>query len=402
MGESYGPYQSNLTTKYFSKLCHIIFFWGLPNFWIEDLKLSRTLIISYTYFTRFVTALLYIFLILEYGAFFTQPSLSEKQSTDRLLFTFSHPLLFSYTFFMNRNMHKIKDLLYSLTVTLKTEYNYHNIEISMIRKGKLYCVGCIGICSMAMVMYGIDGATQYLNTGASFTTVITAWPDVNDTRQNAHMFRVVTYVIWWVFMFRVFSAYLLIIPINVCLSHQYIQLRTYFHSLAAIFEDNKLSPDKMDEKYEEGFVIGIGQHAMTIRCARHNQDVCSAIFVGQIMVNVQVLVLLMSQLVASERSLGTLFVAATTSVSLLFSTGFFMWNAGDVTVEASKLATAMYSSGWENCTRRCAVRVRKLLVLAMMQAQKPVIIRGMGVIEISYQSYLSIVKSSYSVFSVLY
>ncbi|XP_052755490.1 uncharacterized protein LOC113513621 [Galleria mellonella] len=402
MGTFYGAYQPNPSTRYFAKMCHIIFIWGMPNFWIEDLSLSRVFTTVYSYFSRSVSVVLYSFVILEWAAFFTQPSLSEKQSSDRLLFTFSHPLLFSYTIVMTHNQEKIRDLLFRLTVSLKNDYNDDEIENHMIKKAKLYCIGCLGMCSMAMIMYGFDGAMQYMKTGASFTTVITAWPDVNDLRPIPHMFRIATFIVWWIFMIRVFSAFLLVISLNVCLSHQYINLCSYFSTLNAIFEDFKLTQNEMDDKYEEGFKIGIKQHAETIWCTRRNQEVCSAIFVGQILVNVQVLVLLLSQMVDSEKTLGTLLSAATTAVSLLVSTGFFMWNAGDVTVEASKLATAIYCSGWENCSRRCAVRVRKLLVLAMMQAQKPVIIRGLGVIEISYQSYLSIVKSSYSVFSVLY
>ncbi|XP_050343783.1 uncharacterized protein LOC126769181 isoform X2 [Nymphalis io] len=104
----------------------------------------------------------------------------------------------------------------------------------------------------------------------------------------------------------------------------------------------------------------------------------------------------------SERTLVNALTILSTSIAVLTSTGFLMWNAGDVTIEASLVPNAMYSSGWQHCRGPTSAIVRKLLVVAMTQGQKPVMLRSFGIVEISYQSYLSIVKSSYSAFSILY
>ncbi|XP_047528665.1 uncharacterized protein LOC125065206 [Vanessa atalanta] len=110
----------------------------------------------------------------------------------------------------------------------------------------------------------------------------------------------------------------------------------------------------------------------------------------------------MLQMVNSERTLVNALTILNTSIAVLVSTGFLMWNAGDVTIEASLVPTAMFSSGWHHCRSPTSARIRKLLVVAMTQGQKHVVLRSFGVVEISYQSYLSIVKSSYSAFSILY
>ncbi|CAH2243684.1 jg26157 [Pararge aegeria aegeria] len=70
--------------------------------------------------------------------------------------------------------------------------------------------------------------------------------------------------------------------------------------------------------------------------------------------------------------------------------------------EADLLPTAMYSSGWQNCRGTRSQRVRKLLVIAMTLAQKRAVIRSFGTMEISYRAYVSMVKASYSAFSLLY
>lgn len=60
---------------------------------------------------------------------------------------------------------------------------------------------------------------------------------------------------------------------------------------------------------------------------------------------------------------------AITATAVLIGTGFFLWNAGDITEEAAKLPTAMYSSGWHNCHGTATIRVRKLVMIAMNHAQ---------------------------------
>ncbi|VVC93580.1 unnamed protein product [Leptidea sinapis] len=74
--------------------------------------------------------------------------------------------------------------------------------------------------------------------------------------------------------------------------------------------------------------------------------------------------------------------------AILTSTGIFMWNLGDVTVEASKVSQAMYCSGWENCVGTSSCRVRKLLRFGMMQAQ----VRSCDIVRVSKraQSWFSI------------
>lgn len=60
---------------------------------------------------------------------------------------------------------------------------------------------------------------------------------------------------------------------------------------------------------------------------------------------------------------------AVTATSVLISTGFVLWNAGDITVEASNLPTAIYFSGWHNCQGKSSYGIRNMVVIAMTHAQ---------------------------------
>ncbi|CAG5052728.1 unnamed protein product [Parnassius apollo] len=169
--------------------------------------------------------------------------------------------------------------------------------------------------------------------------------------------------------------------LTICLSYQYKNLQSYFYNLENIFDENELSQFEKEEKYERSVKIGIKLHSETNWCVDNTQKVLALVFNGQIMINVVVICTVMLQMVNSERTISNALATITAGAACLVCTGFFMWNAGDITVEAGSLGTAMYSSGWENCQGDCSVRMRRLLLFAMTQSQ--------------------IVKTSYSVFSLL-
>nr|QEE82756.1 odorant receptor 38 [Conogethes pinicolalis] len=391
---------ANNGTRYYYKLCNIVYLAGLPNFWMEDLGYSETFVKYFDYLTKLVTGILYMFMVSEWAAAFTQHNLTPKQSSDSLLFNYAHPLLSTYRLIMIYKQDQFRELIFNLFVKLKEVFNEEKVEQEMIRKSKMFVVSFTIICSMTLVFYGFESFLQVLTTDATFTTVITAWPDVKDKSTAAGVGRVIAYLIWWMLMLRIFASYIIVMSLMVALEYQYKNLRQYFRSLQEIFEED-LSQSEMEMKYEEGVKIGIRLHSETLNCARLAQDTCSTIYCLQIILNITVLVSLMSQMLDSGRTVNTVFTIVVTAVGTLLSTGVFMWTAGDVTVEAALLATDMYDSGWQNCYER-VVSVRKLLTVAMAQAQRPVNIKGLGILEISYSAYLQIVKSSYSLFTMLY
>nr|WCC57458.1 odorant receptor 1 [Papilio machaon] len=392
----------NLTANFFKTLNDYLYIFGLSNLWIDNTDHSKFNSSNNRRISKFITICLYIFVTSEITAFFTQNNLTEKQSSDRFLFGISHPILINYYTSIEYHNEKLQKIIHALTVALKNVYNDKKVERHMIKKSKLYSAAYLFSFSSALISYGIDGLIQVLRKDGTFTTVITAWPDVEDRSSFANIARVTNYVLWWIFMMRLSAIYVLVICLTTCLSHQYKDLQSYFYHLVDIFDECDLSQREKEKKYEDSVKIGIKLHSDTLWCTRQIESAYAVVFSGQILVNISVLCLLMLQMVNSERTLSNALATITTGVAMLISTGFFMWSAGDVTVEASQLSTAMYSSGWENCQKDCSVRIRRLLVIAMAQSQRPVTLRSFGIIELSYQSYVSIVKSSYSVFSILY
>lgn len=106
----------------------------------------------------------------------------------------------------------------------------------------------------------------YILAGGSFTTVITAWPDVEDNSVPASVFRVIIYVGWLLFMSRVAASRILLIMTTVLLSHQYKNLRSYFYSLDSIFQGDTvdISHKEKELKYVQALKVGFKLHSDTL------------------------------------------------------------------------------------------------------------------------------------------
>ncbi|XP_052740746.1 uncharacterized protein LOC112050978 [Bicyclus anynana] len=390
----------NKTSIYFSKVGKLLTIGGLPGCvsWYESSNKP-----VYKYIQTCVTVLVLLSVANEVGAIFTQTNLTEKQRADMTLVSFSQPLLTSYYFIIRYYKGNVKDVLYTLCVSLKKVYNDPEVERRMIRHSTVYSMAFVmNICS-AMLSYGYQGVVQAIRTDGTFVAVVTAWPDVQDKSAVANVGRIVCYLLWWLATARAMAALLFVVIMSGCLGYQYRNLQSYFNSLNDIFDVDQAGETEMaEEKYEDALKVGIQMHAETMWCTSECQIIAGFVYSGQIALNVVVLAMLLVQATHADRSFGQTCTILSTGVAMLLNTGMLMWNAGNITVEATLLPTAMYSSGWQHCQGMRSRRVRQLLVLAMSQAQRHVVIRSFGIMEVSYQAYVSIVKSSYSAFSILY
>ncbi|XP_026322502.1 uncharacterized protein LOC113232090 [Hyposmocoma kahamanoa] len=393
--------EKNKTKEFFFYIAQKVYLLGASNYWSEDLKLPKSFYKIHDNLFLITDFIIILFIGSEWLALFTQKNLTYKQSGDLFVFACSHPILHLYSFFMKFNKDKISEVLLHLTINLKKSFNDHDVEERMIRRSKIYTMIFVIIACSTLLSFGVDALLHGRVADGTFTTVITAWPDVEDRSFGAGLVRIVIYIIWWYFVIRLICVFWVIIPVTILLSHQFKNLTSYFYSLSEIFHGDE-SQDEKERKYEEAFKLGIQWHADTLRCTRLCQNAFYFVYSGQILLNVSVIILLVVQLVMSERTVTSILANLILFASMVVGTGCLMWNAGDVTVEASKLPTAMFQSGWHNCRAQASRRVRPLVVIAMLHSQKAVQLHCLGIIEMSYESYISIIKMSYSVVSVLY
>ncbi|XP_063540029.1 uncharacterized protein LOC134749053 [Cydia strobilella] len=396
----YKPKFSNSSTRYFQKLTQFVYIVTATNFWFEDVKLPNRFVKVYNSLSKFLEAIIIALVISTFGARHTQKNLTNKQSTDILMKSVSSFFVYILYGIIVYKKEEIKELLFSLTVTLKEIYN-DEIEKQMMMKIRMYMAGLMFVGHCPMITYGVEGAFHALTSNSTFTTIIPIWPDLEDRRLFAGFARILIYITGLLLISHVLAIYSLIICISIFLGYQFANLYEYFVDLNNIFdgEDNQ---ENQEKKYEVAVKVGIKMHNIILRCVNQLRSSCKVVYGGQIIINVCAMVLLMVQMMQTDRSLVQLAPIVITATGVLVSSGLFIWSAGDITFEAERLPTAMFHSGWHNCRRQSSVRVRKLITFAMIQAQHVVVIKGLGVIELSYDSYIAIVKSSYSVFSIIY
>ncbi|XP_060803359.1 uncharacterized protein LOC106142318 [Amyelois transitella] len=392
----------NKTAQYFINLAQFAYWLGMPDIWIQEVARPKRIVRIHDAYCYTCVILISLLVVFEYGALFTEQELSDRQHANMVLFVLCHPLVIIFIMNSLYFEKRTKRLLYDLAVGLKSVYNDEDIEAVTVQKMKVLSRAFVWIFATAIFFYGVDALVNVVWYGATFTTVILAWPQTHHRSPAADLARVFFYLIFLNFMLLLGITYMVNISITICLSSQFKNMQSYFYKLADLFKEDNMTQEQKESKYEENFKLGIRLHAKTSWCKQEWQAICNVIFSFQVVLNIGILILMLAQLVLSEeRSLASLIASLFTIGTILSSTGLLMLNAGDVTVEAREISTAIYHSGWENCAGS-SPRVRKLLVCAMMKGQKPEILWALRLIPMSYESFVSIVKSTYSIFSLLY
>lgn len=104
-----------------------------------------------------------------------------------------------------------------------------------------------------------------MSSGATYTTIITAWPEVDDNSIQANCVRLLWNILWWELIVRALAVYGFVICIMSCVSHQFAQLREYFLRLDHIFDRKHLNQTQMEMDYEKGFKVGMDFYNNTLQ-----------------------------------------------------------------------------------------------------------------------------------------
>lgn len=162
-------YKRSKTTDFFYKLSYAVYFCGLPNFWLEDLKLSKTFVTFYDKFSMFNNGLIYLLILFELASFFTQENLTEKQKSNLLVYALSHPMLCSFRVMMSRLQEKVRLVMYTLTVGLKAVHNDPEVERQMLASTYMYLFALLFSCTLSMVMYAAEGIWEVARYGMALS-----------------------------------------------------------------------------------------------------------------------------------------------------------------------------------------------------------------------------------------
>lgn len=160
-----GSYAQSKTTQFFFDLNKFVYFFGLPGFWVEGLDLPDNFIKLYDQFTKICNLCVFLLVMSEYGAFLTQKNMSEKQSSDLLLFSISHSIITYFRVRVAYQLQDIREVTYNLGIVLKRIHNNLEVEERMIRTSKLHSGALVLNCVSSVLFLTYEACVQVFRSG---------------------------------------------------------------------------------------------------------------------------------------------------------------------------------------------------------------------------------------------
>ncbi|XP_038222179.1 uncharacterized protein LOC119839811 [Zerene cesonia] len=387
--------RQNNSQKYYIKLiCDILYYCGLGNCWYEEkqgTKLHKYLYKAWSIFANVFGVLIIFNEVLAN----VRSDLTPKEKNDLMQFTFGHPTISAKVMILYIKKEEIKAFFKRMLDD--TRNSVEDIEKYAVKRALFYCLVLISVLSLALFLTVVDAVKAYFVQGIPIRTEVIFYPTSSDTGVFVNILRVFVEIHFWLFIIIMTSIDCLSLCSLVFLGFKFRGVRIYFEKLAEKF--NK--PSIISEEFESDFITGVQLHEDALWCARNVQQSMGYIYSVQIVESITLLVISLLRLVGAGHANPTLFVVGmTATICLVILTGSYMMDAADVTHEALQISTAIFHCGWENV--KVGPGLRTTIVLAIQRSQDPVYLTAFGVIKLSYASFISILRSSYSFFAVMY
>nr|QZA75636.1 odorant receptor 52 [Plutella xylostella] len=392
--------KKEISDKLFAKgVCRSLFVFGLGDCWYEAMDLSRVQKILYAIWMFISNAYLIIVVFSEVLANL-RSDLTLKENNDCIQFSMAHTTVLGKFLVVYLNRFKIRKFYQRLIEDTRTTFSASS-EAAAVRKSKVY----IGIVTLSMIlclsMTTVDGIMFHFREGIPVRTLVTYWPKNEDRGWFVSLARVATQFHWWYLIAVMVASDSVCITALIYLGFKFRSLRLFFLSLKRNFEENvsEKNQSELVDEYLEGFVKGIQLHDRILWCAKNLQTALGNVYSFQVVQSITLLSMCLIKLVSGDRSFTFILANTAFILCLLALTGTYMMAAGEITCEASLVPVCIFQSGWERCG---GAPLRPLLVMSLMRSQAPVVMTAFGIFDLSYRNFISILRSSYSFFAVMY
>ncbi|KAJ0175162.1 hypothetical protein K1T71_009303 [Dendrolimus kikuchii] len=389
---------------YLKNYCNKIFFVGTGNFWFEenskdDKSLLYRMYSTILFFTYGLMTILEIMAAV-IGDF------PEDEKRDSVSFAVSHTIVMIKILSVMLN----KDLIKSLNQKMVSLCQCYEEELLMEEK---YRIIKINVVAYFVTVYGsaacfVFEGLRKVGNGFHFVTVVTYYPSFDDDTILATVFRIFTsLVLFMLMMTMIVSIDFLTLSHLILYKYKFITLRHYFQNLKDDFDRINIAgePQKAAERLEKGLIEGIVMHGELIRLSKEIDKAFGTVMALQLFQSSGSAVSLLLQIALSDEltfvaSMKIIFFV----VALFFLLGLFLCNAGEITYQASLVSDEIFYCGWYACRPRLpnGRSVRKLVLLAIMQARRPLVMKAFKMLELTYATFLLVVRGTYSVFALFY
>ncbi|XP_068622637.1 uncharacterized protein [Battus philenor] len=393
--------ENHVQKYYLKKICYALHWFGLGDFWYE--KFSRRNRLKSFYLLWMFLANAYIFLMIANEMLaHIRNDLNEKERGDLILFSFAHPAIAGKIFVLYIKREKVKEVLQILLEENKEEVFDQKLDRNSVRRAKIYCTCLFVNIYIILTSATVEGIKNHIEEGVPIRTEVTFVPTRDDSGLLVNVFRFFIQLHWW-FMVSIMCAIdFLSISSLVFLSYKFKRVRLHFEKFRCILikEYKFKTGEVLDEMFRKNFVLGVKLHQHALRCSRKIQKSLGGLYSVQVCESISMLVTCLLKLTMNERNILATIKNLTFITCVILLNGAYMIAGGDVTYEASLISDSVFHSGWEYAKPNGSLR--NLVVITLQRSQAPIRMTAFGVLSLSYDSFISVLRLSYSFFAVMY
>ncbi|XP_026328210.1 uncharacterized protein LOC113236390 [Hyposmocoma kahamanoa] len=238
-------------------------------------------------------------------------------------------------------------------------------------------------------------------SGIPIRTEVVLYPTPADTGIVVNILRILVEIHWWLLVALMTGVDCLVATSLVLVGYKFRTLAAYFGSLRQKYlQRSGENLDVLEKDFRKDFIAGIKFHKEILWIQRYLQYALGSTYSIQITESLLLLSITMIKMVALERN-STNLIANFSYISCVIAlTGAYMLSGGNIMIEAEKIPKAIFYSGWE--FTRSGKRLRSLIVVTIIRSQVPVFMTAFGIIMLSHNNFILILKNSYSFFAVMY
>ncbi|XP_023941591.1 uncharacterized protein LOC112048335 [Bicyclus anynana] len=386
------------------KFCEKIYLVGSGNFWYEKGVIGDDSNVLYKLYTYGVFIIYGFMTLLEILAALIG-DFPEDEKRDSITFAVSHTVVMIKMFSVISKKKLVKNLIRDLIKVCEL----HEEDSLMVEK---YKIMKINVIAYIITVYGsaacfiFEGLRKMLD-GSHFVTVVTYYPSYGDDSLAAAVARIsTTIVLLLMLLTMIINVDGFAIANLIIFKYKFITLRDYFEKLRQDFDklleigNQRLAAEKLTQ----GLIEGIIMHKELIRIYKEIDKAFGTVLAFQLCQSSGSAVSLLLQIALSDE---LTFVARMKILffvlALFFLLGVFLCNAGDITYQASLLSDSIFYCGWNLCNYSSGGRqIGKLVLQAIAQAQRPIVMKAFKMLQLTYGTFLLVVRGTYSVFALFY
>nr|AQQ73501.1 olfactory receptor 21 [Heliconius melpomene rosina] len=385
------------------KICKKIFLVGSGNFWYEESEIGNDDVILYKIFNYILFLVYALMTLLEIMAALIG-DFPEDEKSDSVTFAVSHTIVMIKIFSVIWNKELVKKLIQDLISVCEI----HEEEYLMKEK---YNIMKINVIAYFITVYGsaacfvFEGLRKML-TGSHFVTAVTYYPSYDDNSLLATITRIfMTMALFMMMLTMIVSVDCFAVVILIMYKYKFITLKNYFQNLRLEFEAFDIQENCSGEKLLKGLIDGIIMHEKLLRISKDIDKAFGTVMALQLCQSSGSAVSLLLQIALSDQltpvtAMKILFFV----IALFFLLGLFLCNAGEITYQASLLSDSIFYCGWHLCPSQFPQRrnLGRLVLQACAQAQRPLVMKAFKMLELTYGTFLLVIRGTYSVFALFY